>query len=208
MSNLIRESKLAEPLLQECPRCAYSLRGLPTDHTCPECGLAYDEDCEFYPTIKPKRLIFQLSLLIGLGLILLPSLRHFGNFMMVSSWLKLKAIAAVLWWTGVLQQLWLWAKSYRAGTGVAVTSDGLFIGLSVVRGELVPWANIHEATVTRRPESLQDIACVKIKDRLLPRYIGESVRVFPTRADVERFVAQVNARVEASREPRDDIKPR
>ncbi|MFN0136887.1 MAG: hypothetical protein ACKVS9_12315 [Phycisphaerae bacterium] len=29
-------------LLERCPRCVYSLRGLPTVHRCPECGLDVD----------------------------------------------------------------------------------------------------------------------------------------------------------------------
>lgn len=29
-------------LLANCPRCVYSLRGLPTIHSCPECGLEVD----------------------------------------------------------------------------------------------------------------------------------------------------------------------
>lgn len=29
-------------VLRECPQCAYSLTGLPREHSCPECGLVYD----------------------------------------------------------------------------------------------------------------------------------------------------------------------
>ncbi|MCP4591218.1 MAG: hypothetical protein GY842_10760 [bacterium] len=30
--------------LECCPRCGYALEGLPVEHRCPECGLAYDQD--------------------------------------------------------------------------------------------------------------------------------------------------------------------
>ena len=30
-------------MLTACPRCSYSLKGLPRDHQCPECGFPYDD---------------------------------------------------------------------------------------------------------------------------------------------------------------------
>jgi len=33
-----------EVMLKACPRCSYSLKGLPGDHKCPECGLPYDDN--------------------------------------------------------------------------------------------------------------------------------------------------------------------
>lgn len=32
----------APPLIEDCPQCGYDLTGLPSEHNCPECGLAYD----------------------------------------------------------------------------------------------------------------------------------------------------------------------
>ena len=34
--------------LDRCPRCDYSLEGLPDHHVCPECGLKYDKSMETY----------------------------------------------------------------------------------------------------------------------------------------------------------------
>lgn len=35
-------------MIQNCPRCDYSLLGLPTLHRCPECGLEFDRDSVFF----------------------------------------------------------------------------------------------------------------------------------------------------------------
>ena len=48
------------PVFARCPRCDYSLRGLPANHACPECGLRFDEQCELYRTTNPKAAFFML----------------------------------------------------------------------------------------------------------------------------------------------------
>ena len=41
--------------LNRCPICRYSLRGLPVEHKCPECGFEYDQETSvFYPRWKPR----------------------------------------------------------------------------------------------------------------------------------------------------------
>ncbi|MCP4593469.1 MAG: hypothetical protein GY842_22255 [bacterium] len=37
-----------------CPVCTYSLRGLPPDHRCPECGLRYDEGTLVFRPRRPR----------------------------------------------------------------------------------------------------------------------------------------------------------
>lgn len=37
-----RREGWAEPRLKTCPHCDYSLKGLPVEHYCPECGFKYD----------------------------------------------------------------------------------------------------------------------------------------------------------------------
>jgi len=43
-------------MLTACPRCDYSLRGLPADHACRECGLGYDEASETFQHTRQRTL--------------------------------------------------------------------------------------------------------------------------------------------------------
>jgi hypothetical protein len=59
-----------------CPRCDYSLQGLPEVGTCPECGGSYNDDFIILRenTVKNARLIFETSWAVLLLLFLLRGL--------------------------------------------------------------------------------------------------------------------------------------
>ncbi len=44
-----------------CPMCKYCLAGLPDEHTCPECGFAYERDSEVIQASVPTWLLFTCS---------------------------------------------------------------------------------------------------------------------------------------------------
>ncbi len=49
--------------LQDCPACGYDLRGLPTDHRCPECGVAYGVDADYF---KVQRfVVFRVGVVVA-----------------------------------------------------------------------------------------------------------------------------------------------
>lgn len=55
--------------LDTCPLCGYSLRGLPTDHKCPECGLVYDPSLvviRWKEESRARRAIPAAAFLVGL----------------------------------------------------------------------------------------------------------------------------------------------
>lgn len=44
--------------MRACPNCRYDLKGLPSEHTCPECGIGYDEHC-IVIKLKPVEWAYQ-----------------------------------------------------------------------------------------------------------------------------------------------------
>ncbi len=55
--------------LNRCPICHYSLRGLPKEHRCPECGFEYDQDTSvFYPNWKPEFILMVACVVIGVAI--------------------------------------------------------------------------------------------------------------------------------------------
>ncbi len=63
--------KGAAAVISSCPRCAYSLDGLPTVHTCPECGLEYDRESSVFiahPRARRSWPIVAISVLFVVGI--------------------------------------------------------------------------------------------------------------------------------------------
>ena len=182
------------PVFKRCPRCTYSLRGLPANHACPECGLRFDERCELYRVANPRQVFFVWMVIFGSGWVVLKHLPQVANFAAASAWDKVGAVAAVAWFFFVGFAIWFLVKRYRRGFEVAVTGDGLIVRLPGFNDELIPWDKIGGASVVKVPEGKRQIAAVLLRDKPKDMRIGGVADVFPTRSDVERFVGQVNAR--------------
>lgn len=58
--------------LDVCPGCQYSLRGLPAEHCCPECGFRYDRDARVFSRARLGLFVFGLAsaLLIVAGVVM------------------------------------------------------------------------------------------------------------------------------------------
>lgn len=194
MSDRTRHA-VARPVFKKCPRCGYSLRGLPGDHACPECCLRFDARCELYRVINPKRLVGVWIAMIVSGWVVLSNLPHLANFGAATLWEKLCAVVAVLWFPSVAYGIWFIVERYRRGFGVAVTSDGLIVRLMMSSEELIPWDNIGDASVRAIPKRKNRIVRVLLKDKWIQMNIGGVANVFPTTADAERFVGQVKSRI-------------
>ncbi len=109
---------------------------------------------------------------------------------------KLWALLAVGWFIAMIIVAWKLNRIYRRGQSVAVTSDGLIVRMVGFKEELMPWTDIRKASVKDVPEKKPQVALLRLKQSAKVLPIGGIYNVFPTRAHVERFVAQVNRRVE------------
>ncbi len=188
----------SKPVFKKCVRCGYSFRGLPADHACPECGLRFDEECELYRAANPRQILVVWIAIFSGGWATVRHLHHVTSFAAASAWQKVGALAALAWFPFVTAGLWMVIKQHRRGYTVSVMCDGLIVRLPGYKPDLIPWPTIQEASVKDLPEGKPQIAFVVLKDKQRPMSIGGVCNVFPKRADVERFVEQVNSRVRAA----------
>jgi len=185
------------PVFKKCVRCGYSLRGLPANHTCPECGLRVDERCALYRVTNPRQVLAIWLMILGGGWVSLKHLPHLANLADASAWDTVGALAGALWVVFVAAGTWFLARRYRRGFKVAITSDGLILRLPGFSDDLLPWRDIGGASVKERPAGKPQVASVFVKSKNKTVEIGGVANVFPTRATVERFVGEVNDRVGA-----------
>lgn len=176
-------------MLESCPRCSYSLQGLPVDHACPECGLRYDSQSAIYRHLHPAAVFGTLGggvawLWGGLNLMHAYQRVPAGwRMVIVAFWLLF-----ILFTVFMVRYCW---RLYRRGLIVAVVRDGLFVRLQKLDGELIPWSNIARAAPNK---GLKSVALF-IRDA---RAVRDVAGVFRAPADVQRFADQVNARTQAN----------
>ena len=146
---------------------------------------------------NPKQVLIVWIAIFSGGWVVLQNLPHVFNFAAASAWDKVGAVAAIAWFFFVGFGVWFLVKRFRRGYEVAVTSDGLIVRLPGFDDKLIPWDNIGGASFKQIQEGKHQIADVFFKDKQKNVSIGGVANVFPTRADVERFVEQVKDRIKA-----------
>ncbi len=85
--------------MNQCPRCSYSLEGLPEDYVCPECGLAYHGETTFLK-VRPSCTVLRF-LMIAFGattmLVLSIAARHWNwGSPFLWFWMIANCVVAVL----------------------------------------------------------------------------------------------------------------
>jgi hypothetical protein len=183
----------AKPPFDACPRCTYSLRGLPVDHYCPECGLRFDRDCELYRVTNPKQFLLIWGLIFGGGWINLRALRYWDSWATESLWHKIYAVAGLIWIICLIFGVFWIRKMYMRGQRVAVTVDGLFIQMATGDDGLIPWSHVCDAKAGMKGKA--HIAKVKRRDPDKTIRLGDIYTLFRTEKDAQRFADQINARL-------------
>jgi hypothetical protein len=206
------------PPFDRCPRCAFSLRGLPANHACPECGLRYDERSVLYRVHNPKAAV--VARLVVMAFICLSVVLNGAMRAASGRWHTPGDLFSILWGLAVVVLLVWYARWYvrkfRAGYGVAITTDGLHIRIpcdGIFRKSFLPWADICELAI--KPQSEGEHHGVRVQTRrgradFTLGYLP--TRIFPSRIDAERFVEHVRTRmVEAGvpdAGPAETVKPK
>ena len=182
-----------KPPFDSCPRCTYSLRGLPADHYCPECGLRFDPACELYRVTNPKQFLLIWGLIFGGGWINLKSIQYWGSWQTETLWHKIYAVAGAVWIICLIFGV-LWVRrAYRRGQKVAVTTDGLFIQMATTDDGLIPWSSICDAVA--RLKGNTHIAIITRYNPHKTIRLGDMYKLFRTRGDAQRFVNQIRDRM-------------
>ena len=185
-----RAKPLTEPVFKKCVRCGYSLRGLPANHACPECGLRFDERCSVYAAPRAPRWyalgfpFFVLAVWVGLD-----SLWHLPPIAQASPRQYMNALVWFILLLGAPCFLWILIKLVRGGLKIAVMADGLLVNLPGYRNELIPWSNVTGASANVNSVS------VRLKKERMIVSLGGDYKVFPTPANAERCAAQINERI-------------
>ncbi len=188
--------------LPRCVKCAYSLKGLPAEHACPECGLRYDGHVWVYRPGPPP--------LWRLGLFVVHRLWVFGGAIFAVQWLTSFAVPR-FWILAALGSLvvaaaWLsakWIGEYREGLCIALLPDGILVKGSLVmvqpidhigalvpdhaNGRFIPWSSITRASLG----TTFDGALLDVESGDTPLRVQG---FFATGAEMRQFVEEVEAR--------------
>ncbi len=197
--------------LEACPKCAYSLQGLPGEHRCPECGFAYD-DLSFVLTgivrgttnmSIPRKLLYALLVISGWFLFEALFIAIF------SAWWTAAAIGGVAW-AGLAAFLIISRRGDRRGvTSFAFTAEGFFQcckkaeGVLTMEEAVTHWHEAQLAKVERKTPTYYRvrIGCGPLpRNRLRQTYLDMGIRCHTETAD---WIAEVlTARIEAARNRR------
>ncbi len=167
-------------MLTACPRCDYSLHGLPANHTCPECGLRYDERSLLFRCRPDYRVLLNLGGVVLGSMVLWRELSGIIRDGAVrTSWSGLFVLAFSVALVFMGQYIW---RLFRHGRFLAVVPGGMLFRWDRPAMEWVPWSNISRVVVG--PGRLGVVIFLR-RERTTRELWG----VFRARDEAERLVA-------------------
>lgn len=181
--------KYNRTMMDRCPHCDYSLAGLPANHTCPECGLPYDERSEAYFCHYPVTPLVVLCIAVLCGAL---QIAAYLRKLPVGATLNKDAALSVAVYGGfIVAAGWVALRACRRGHVAAVLPRGLYVRLQDGRGKLLPWTLLNEP-----------VEAVWYRTVRVRRTDGSGTLqisgVFKNRAEVERLKAQIEERIVAT----------
>ncbi len=175
-------------MLTACPRCNYSLKGLPAEHTCAECRLIYDADSEIFRHRNPSRVVWA-GLGGALGVMIL-TIGPAGDVLRIVP-VSMRPLFVVLWLVALIVFFLSAAAAlyYRKTRGflVAILPGGLLPRLAGDEQGVIPWGEIVGVAADR----FRKIVILRIGKEL------KTIRIrgfFRNDEEIDAFMAKVNAR--------------
>ena len=171
--------------LAECPRCAYPLVGLPAEHSCPECGLAYDAATRCWRVDRPWRRLLLLGIVdLVMVAIAVVAQRVYASFGLAPAklWFGYGVMAI-----GLAQfAITLWAV--RCRPFVAVLPDGLAWRIRGQTDHLAPWSAVRDLVI--RPVGSRHFVHVLLDRR---PWKLDVTSVLPGRSSAAEFAGAIRA---------------
>lgn len=172
-----------------CPICGYSLAELSVSGVCPECGLAYDETCEFF-IIKGRRTLLHL---------VVPTVIAATYFIVEVSaglpdWQRVgQGILLLAMWLGVVFEVARTRRDWGKACCVALLPHGVFMRLR--HGEAtITWDQILR--VREHGVTIEVLGHRSLEEWVLP------ARWIP---DADALVASLTRRIKAHQARPDDV---
>lgn len=171
-----------------CPQCRYSLKGLPADHNCPECGFEYDAETAAWHRQTSK-------IWTSLGILLTLS---FGGFVLKEAIANLQSargwrLSNLLFLLSIVVLLWSLIRQFSASLTIATTPRGLYIKKGRRHGTFVPWEQVQRVFWSVASRKCELKIASKVRMNLI-------TSIFKDQADFEEFQTQVETRKRAAKE--------
>jgi len=103
-------------MISRCPNCGYSLRGLPEEYLCPECGFSYDVNCVVFA--EPRNAWKGLAVLNSVILL------AFAARGVLRGWSEADSLSILPF--GVMMLGWLWHLS-RPPKRIVISSQEIVL---------------------------------------------------------------------------------
>lgn len=178
--------------LVRCPSCRYSLRGLPSAHQCPECGLEYDDRTIVFSPLQPWRpFVGEGIAIIVFTFIIYPYIvamitATWGSRYGVYGWAGM-----YVWPVATSIRLWM---AHRRRFYVLLDSAGLNLRIMRYRRRFA-WAEVRSAGTPTNPTIIRNVRMfVSVHSR--PISLGG---LFETSAEAAKFLEVVRAMTRSPR---------
>jgi uncharacterized protein (DUF983 family) len=185
------------PSLRRCPRCLFSLRGLPANHACPECGLRYDEQSLHARVRNPLHVLIVAGVPLLVGAVIFRVTVMDALEANAVEWQNVvQVLGAVGFLIFGLAKLFQAVRRYVAGYRAAVVTDGMIICLPEAPEGLIPWSRVAYVSVRDKHNKQGGEIQLLLHDVKNPILLGKDpVRLFPTMEETERFASAILARM-------------